>query len=66
LKKDFTKSANINPAPSKEIFLYYYKKSLTNNTLQENYLNTENIEGEIITMENLKEALRTKEYKITW
>jgi hypothetical protein len=60
MKKDFTKSANINPGPSKETFLHCYKESLTNNTLQEN------IEDEIITMEKLKEALKTNRYKITW
>jgi len=53
-----TKSANVNPGPSKETCLHYYKESMTNNSLQENYWNRENIIDEIITMEKLEETLK--------
>jgi len=55
MNKDVKESANINPGPSKESFLHYCKELWNNN--QENYWNTENVDIEIITMEELKEAL---------
>ena len=58
MKKDFKLSGNINSDPSKETSLHYYKALWINNTLQENYWNTENIDDGIITMEELKEALK--------
>ena len=54
---DIKESANINPRPSKAAFLHYYKELWTNNPLQENYWNTENIDDKFITMEELKETL---------
>ena len=66
MKKDIKESANINPGPSKETFLHSYIL-WTNNSLQENYWNTENVDDKIITMEELKEALKNKKkLKITW
>ena len=53
LNKDIQESANINPGPGKETFSNYYKELWTNTSLQENYLNTENVDHEII-MEELK------------
>ena len=58
MNKDMKESANINPGLSKEKFLHYYEELLNNNSGQKNYWNTENVENEIITMEELKEALR--------
>jgi hypothetical protein len=55
MNKDMKESANINPGPSKESFLHYYKELWNNN--QENYWNTENVGSEIITMGELKEVL---------
>ena len=52
--KDIKESAYTNHGPSKEIFLHYYKVSQANNSLQENYWNTENADNGIITMEELK------------
>ena len=49
--KDIKESAYTNHGPSKEIFLHYYKESLANNSLQENYWKTENADDGIITME---------------
>jgi hypothetical protein len=60
MKKYFIKSANVNPGPSKETFLHYYKESMKNISLQENDWNRENIEDEIITMEKLKQTLKNK------
>jgi hypothetical protein len=34
MNKDFKRAANINPDPSKEILLHYYKELSTNNYLQ--------------------------------
>jgi len=61
MNKDMKESANINPGPSKESFLHYYKELWNNNSHQENYWNTENVDNEIITMEELKEALKNME-----
>jgi hypothetical protein len=36
----------------------------TNNSLQENYWNTENVD-DVVTLEELQEALKTKKWKIT-
>jgi hypothetical protein len=58
MNKDIIESTNITPGPSKAVFLHYYKEIWTNISLQENYLNTENVEDSIITMEKLKEALK--------
>jgi hypothetical protein len=41
--KDIKKPANTNAGPSKETFLYY-KELWTNNSLQENCWNTENVD----------------------
>jgi len=53
-------SANINPGPRKETFFYNCKELWTNYCLQENSWNTENFGDKIITMEELKEALKSK------
>jgi hypothetical protein len=58
MNKDMKESANINLGPSKESFLHYYKELWNTNFHQENYWNTENFGSEIITMGELKEALR--------
>jgi hypothetical protein len=63
MNKDVKGSANINPDPSYETFLHYYKELWANYSLQENVWNTENVNDEIITMEELKEALKTKHGK---
>ena len=55
MSKDIKESANINPGPSKETFLHYYKE----------IWNTENVDDEIITMEELKEALKKMENHLT-
>jgi hypothetical protein len=61
--KDITESAHVKPGPSKENFLHYYGELWTNNSLQENYWNTENVNDEIITTGQLKEAIKTKNGK---
>jgi hypothetical protein len=66
MSNDIKESENINPGPSKETFLHNYKELWTYNALQENFWNTDNIGDEIITMEELKEALKNKKWKITW
>jgi hypothetical protein len=66
MNKYIKESANINPGPSKETFLHHYKEIWTSNSLQENFWNTENVDDKIITMEELKEALTNKEWKVTW
>jgi len=50
----------MNPGPSKEIFLDYYKELWTNITLQGYYWNKGNIDNEIVTMEELKGAIKNK------
>lgn len=49
MNTDIIESANISPGSSKEIFLLYYKELQTL------------IDDEIITMEELKEALKKQE-----
>ena len=56
-------SSNINPDPSKETFLHYYKELWTNDSLQGYYWNKGNVDNEIVTMEELKEALKNKNGK---
>jgi hypothetical protein len=41
--------------------LHYYKDLRTNNSLEESYWNTENINDGIETTEKLKEALKKKQ-----
>jgi hypothetical protein len=53
MNKDTKKPANITPGPGKDIFLRYYKELWTDNSLQENCSNTENLY--ILTMEKLRE-----------
>jgi hypothetical protein len=55
MSKDIKESANINPGQSKETFLHYYKE----------IWNTENVDDEIITMEELKEAVKKMENHLT-
>jgi hypothetical protein len=50
MKKDIKESANINLGPSKETF---------------SFLKTEDVDDKIITMEELKESLKHKEWNIT-
>jgi hypothetical protein len=57
MNKDIKQTANVNPGPSKEIFVYYYKELWTNNSIQENYWNNDT-DDKIVTMEELKEALK--------
>jgi hypothetical protein len=57
MNKDMKESTNINPGSSKESFLHDYKELWNNNSCQENYLITENVDSEVITMEELTEAL---------
>jgi hypothetical protein len=59
-------SANINPCPRKETFLHYCKALWITNSLQENFWNTENVNDEIITMEELKKSTKNKTWKIAW
>jgi hypothetical protein len=59
MKKDIKESANINLGPSKETFSFL-------KTLLELYWNTEDVDDKIITIEELKEALKHKEWNITW
>ena len=66
MNKYIKESANIHPGPSKETFLHNYKEIWTSNSLQEHFWNTENVDDKIITMEELKEALTNKEWKVTW
>ena len=47
-------SSNVNPGPSKEIFLHYYKELCANNSLEVYYWNKGNIDNETVTMEELK------------
>jgi hypothetical protein len=58
MNKDMKESANIKPRPSKQSFLHYCKELWNNNSHQENYWNAENVDNELKTMEELKEALR--------
>ena len=67
---DIKESANINPRPSKAAFLHYYKELWTNNSLQENYWNRDDVDDKI-TMEELKEELKKQKMenqlaKIIW
>jgi len=48
MNKDIKESANINPGTRKKKF-HCYKELWTNNSLQENYWNTENV-GDKITI----------------
>jgi hypothetical protein len=53
-------SSNINPGPRKETFLHNYKELWTNNSLQGYYWNKGNVDNETVTMEKLKDVLKTK------
>jgi len=63
MNKDIKQTVNIKPDRSKEIFVHYYKILWTNNSIQENSW-TKETDDKIVTMEDLKEAL--KNGKITW
>jgi hypothetical protein len=45
MNKYIKESANINPDPSKETISYYYKEIRINNSLKENFWNTENVDN---------------------
>jgi hypothetical protein len=63
MNKDIKESAYTNHGASKEIFSHYYKESYANNSLQENYWNTENADDGIITMEEFKALKKTEKHQ---
>jgi hypothetical protein len=59
MNKYIKESANIIPVPSKEIFFIIIGNSAIITLFEKKYCNAENVDNEIITAEELSEALKT-------
>jgi hypothetical protein len=61
MNEDIKEQANIKPGPRKIFYIIIGNYELINYSLQKNYWNTEDVDDKIITMEELKEALKIKQ-----
>jgi len=64
MKKDIRERANRNPGPNKETVLHTCIL-WTKTSLQENCWNRD-VDDKIVTIMELKEALKNKKWKFTW